>query len=740
MKTLYININNELIQSNEELEVLNYDLDSDFFFYLGEKIAKGCKVENENALITDFNTQDNEEDYKQIIAQWNELKNILFSEECEGEFKFVLPDGYIHWLRYSEKYNHVHDKNFSHGESYVISIDLEELHEESVEDMQRKILRTLKRNNLYLGVDEIVLNDDAVTRKSPIIRTIKDKYEGVGFKTYKKWLQDNDEKPHAAPQVCKKCGKNPCECYVDEQCCYAVVVNLNKVPSWSSVERKYKFYNHNSQPLDDNEYYIVAESEWSNYHIKTNLLVIRTAEDSTLYYICPNGSFYKVGEYDYETGQRVGISNNNDYWKYQACIIQNKYILYRNGFDHTLYEICANNSPRLLSKFQSKINFANSSYSYICRDLLTNGEYTINWKTGELINIPNSRFSIILGYNNDSPIYLIPPKRWDPETDYYKNSYVVDSEGNFLWKFNADTFQVLSNNLLLLDSGKNQVKNLDGKTIINTNDSIDEVKICGYDCLIFDEKIYVISKNKLVNYLYEKVYIIVSNNKANVYDNQTDKLISVFSLKGVYSYDGYGQEQCLDMDSDIYIIPFEEWGEQGNIYSISQSKKIYTTIGNERLIGAKNDKFIVEGETYYEIYDNNGTLLKVIEKGEESVVPPVLHNNGYISWFNVNQNRIEHYDTFLNPYYISKHSEINDVSRVSVLSKDCVIIEAEHETFVFRQGECIYRGFRLDKLDENNFYGADYNFEDKVNNWCLIDVKNGTIPVHGKCGEVYLIK
>lgn len=42
MKTLYININKEQIQSNEELEVLKRDLDSDFFFYLGEKIAKGC--------------------------------------------------------------------------------------------------------------------------------------------------------------------------------------------------------------------------------------------------------------------------------------------------------------------------------------------------------------------------------------------------------------------------------------------------------------------------------------------------------------------------------------------------------------------------------------------------------------------------------------------------------------------------------------------------------------------------
>ena len=194
MKTLYININNEQIQSNEELEVLNYDLDSDFFFYLGEKIAKGSKVENETALITDFNTKDNEEYYKQIIAQWNKIKATLFSEECEGEFEFRLPNGYIHWLRYSQKYNHVYDKNFSHGESTIITIDLEELYEDSVEDLQRKILRKLQRDDLYLEIDEIVFNDDAVTRKSSIVCAIKDKHEGIGFKAYKKWLEGQKEK------------------------------------------------------------------------------------------------------------------------------------------------------------------------------------------------------------------------------------------------------------------------------------------------------------------------------------------------------------------------------------------------------------------------------------------------------------------------------------------------------------------------------------------------------------------
>lgn len=212
MKPLYININNEQIQSNDELELLNYDLDSDFFFYLGEIIAKNCKVENENALITDFNTQDNTEDYQKIIAQWQELKTILFSEKCEGEFKFTLPGSYIHWLRYSEKYNSIYERNFSHGEPTIITIDLEELYEDSVEDLQRKILRKLQRDDLYREIDEIIFNDDAVTRKFPIIHTIKEKYEGIGFKSYKKWLQDNEEKPHTTPQICEKCKKNPCEC------------------------------------------------------------------------------------------------------------------------------------------------------------------------------------------------------------------------------------------------------------------------------------------------------------------------------------------------------------------------------------------------------------------------------------------------------------------------------------------------------------------------------------------------
>ena len=89
---------------------------------------------------------------------------------------------------------------------------MEELYEDSVEDLQRKISRKLQRDDLYLEIDEIVFNDDAVTRKSPIILNIKDKYEGVGFKAYKKWSQENEMMLHSIPQKCEKCKKNPCEC------------------------------------------------------------------------------------------------------------------------------------------------------------------------------------------------------------------------------------------------------------------------------------------------------------------------------------------------------------------------------------------------------------------------------------------------------------------------------------------------------------------------------------------------
>lgn len=189
MKNLYININNEQIQSSDELEVLMHDLDSDFFFYLGAKIAKDYKVENEIALITDFNTPENEEEYKQIMSQWNEIKTILFNEKCEGKFKFILPKKYFHWLKFHPQYVSIYDRNFSYGNSSVIPVNLEELYEESVGELQCKILRKLKRNDLYLEVNKIIFNDNAITRKSSIFEFVKKEYKTIPILLLKEWIE-----------------------------------------------------------------------------------------------------------------------------------------------------------------------------------------------------------------------------------------------------------------------------------------------------------------------------------------------------------------------------------------------------------------------------------------------------------------------------------------------------------------------------------------------------------------------
>ena len=207
MQTLYININNNPIFPSDELVVMDCDLIDDFFFYLGERIGKGCKIQNENALITDFNTPENKQDYDLILSQWNEVKRLLFGEEVIGSFNFELPSGYLHWLRYNEDYNHVYEANFSNGGQNSISIDLEDLYEDSVEALQRKVLRKLNRDDLYLEIDEIVFNDEAVNRKSRIVCAIKEKYEGIGFKAFKKWLQEHEYDTLEGCDVSCDCGE-----------------------------------------------------------------------------------------------------------------------------------------------------------------------------------------------------------------------------------------------------------------------------------------------------------------------------------------------------------------------------------------------------------------------------------------------------------------------------------------------------------------------------------------------------
>ena len=740
MKTLYININNEQIQSNDELEVLNYDLDGDFFFYLGDKIAKGCKVENENSLITDYNSQDNEEDYQKIISQCVELKAILFSEERKKNFELILPNSYIHWLRYSEKYNHVYDKNFSHGESVIIPIEIEDLYEESVEDMQRKILRTLKRNDLYLEIDEIVFNDDTITRRSPIISTIKDKYEDIGFKTYKKWLIENEENNNNDKKsICDTSSeKSDLTGHQDEHYFYAIKGKPNR---WSRDE-KYKFYTSNGQPLDDNEYYLVADGDNVHYshHVITNLLVIKTKDDPTLYYISPDGVFHRIGEYDYEHG-RYYANINRDYYKYDVRIIQNKYILYRKNREYHLFEIKSNYSIKEIATFSSKAQFYSD---YIIKNYIVCEEFTFDYKSSDFVKINGYKGCRLIGFYDNEPFFLVS-KDWDEEkTDL--NTSIVDSKGRIVKrKFGYDSYEYLSDTLLIVyrdDDDNCGIINIKGDEILPCMyKKIEKISndVCELTTEDYDELYYIVSKDKIVHAYNDDCYVkVLEDGTYKVYSFDTDELINQLTISDDDIVGIWNEIENEYSFTNLYCIEDQGGGE---LRSLLDNRIIYTfPPTNEELVGANKDKFVVKGDSYIEVYNHQGIMLKCIDL-ENFMTNFRIYSNGYIAFWDSKRKTTGWFDNDYTTHYASDHIKSDEYLNIKEFTSDnSVIICEEHQTYVICNNKCIYRGYKLEKLDKNNFSGADYNFKDHDNNWCIVDIKNGCIPVHGECGNVYLIK
>ena len=614
MKTLYININKEQIQSNEELEVLKHDLDSDFFFYLGEKIAKSCKVENENALVTDFNTQDNAEDYQKIIAQWHELKTILFSEELEGEFKFMLPNGYIHWLRYSEKYNHVHDKNFSHGESPVISIDLEELYEESVEDMQRKVLRTLKRNDLYLGVDEIVFNDDAVTRKSSIVRTIKEKYEGIGFKTYKKWLEWGDVVENQLPEE-----KEP---KIDSSFLYLI----------RKEHDVFKVLDKEGRVVEPLETILVVDYRFNAYlqsDMPPYLLGLNTADDK-LYFISPK-QILCIG--DWNNGKlytSYELWKNPQLGKYSICsnlyekevILQDDFKTFciKDKFDYTTYYSVESGVCKCLSEG----NITRKSELPYEIDDSDDIPISVSTITGEKIIIPGFRANIYLGNYNGVDIFWAT-KNCVRGQHRFKESFIVDIDGNIIRNYGYNHALTIGGKYILNVStrGAESISTLNGNEIIKIK--FDTSDLNGFSSEIepnifkfsgiygdSDSWFWLVKENAFCRKYNKDFYVVPNKDDDDCLYRRTDNyLIGIIQLSNV---DG------SKLPDYIYYAEFKGNFDNGLFFK-SNGDVIYKLKDNEFPCMVKNtdstSEYIVCGvaenrivinvdNRYYKILDYNG--------------------------------------------------------------------------------------------------------------------------------------
>lgn len=208
MKTLYININGEQKSSHEGLEVFGVEEDSivkSFYYFFGEELIDGVRGIDgikKSALLQDFATEKSEA-YQIIHHQWQELKRQLLGDNPSGNFLIHLPIDYLQWLRYNTNsaYAEIYlQKYANHREDATISINIPDLFEETIDPIRRKVVRYLKKDGHYLDFDEFTVNDEAVTRKSRLVRDIKSEFNDLSFVPFEMFEEEQEKEEGQTPE------------------------------------------------------------------------------------------------------------------------------------------------------------------------------------------------------------------------------------------------------------------------------------------------------------------------------------------------------------------------------------------------------------------------------------------------------------------------------------------------------------------------------------------------------------
>ena len=191
MKTLYININGENIQSTENIIVVGRPEDAiinKFFFELGKEILKGVVASGvasikKKSIVTDFKAHD-EKSYNLIIEQWDTLKQELLGEKPLGTRTVKLPDEYISWLQNSSQpaYAEIAKSLYKRGGS--VEVNLEKIYNRAIE--------IILCNIEQYKYKQFVVNDNSVTDDSAITKAITKKFEGIVFIPLEEWSSKDE--------------------------------------------------------------------------------------------------------------------------------------------------------------------------------------------------------------------------------------------------------------------------------------------------------------------------------------------------------------------------------------------------------------------------------------------------------------------------------------------------------------------------------------------------------------------
>ena len=127
------------------------------------------------------------EDATVINQAWEQVKEILFSDNPEEEVTIVLPQSYVDWLRYNnnEAYRNLYEQLYEGTSCISAAIDVAEIYKEVVGGTLFRQIKKRVENDIK--IEKLVFNDNCVNQKSSIVRKLKERFKDLGFVPFEKW-------------------------------------------------------------------------------------------------------------------------------------------------------------------------------------------------------------------------------------------------------------------------------------------------------------------------------------------------------------------------------------------------------------------------------------------------------------------------------------------------------------------------------------------------------------------------
>lgn len=577
MKTLYININGKAIHSDGNIEVIGSAEDAivdSFYISLGMAIADGMTGIKYKPLVADF-AKAKPEEFKSFTKQWNEIKALLLGDNPSGDVEFVLTPEYLEWLKMNSSYSDIYYKKYQGQHEAKVNLSLDELYEDTVDAIRRKVIRFLGTNDNYKNFDEFVVNDATVTRRSLIVRSIKSKFEDVAFVLYEKWMESKDVCPKCGnlpcecEQVCPKCGKNPCEC-VQEQAFFAVQTYDDVIRLYDS---KGNLFGNSSFLLVDN----YNLDELNNYY--------------------KDGLFYNKGEFAYTQNEQIHTP------VFTKCLEDNKLYIITNK---EILPFCDYEHGEVSNR-KSAFNEENTTKHF--------------YRKGNLFAIVTDRKgSDIYEYNGDSIDFLFHTKlevhsyelgskyTFDDEDDVY-DSVIINIETFQKTRFKGlDVYPigVLRGNDAFVVAKEGQESNfsivtIDGKKLDWVDidkDDLYSIEVINNTTLNVSGGFYLLDHHILCEDYSDNLYV----KDGSVYERSSGRLLYTLWLD---NFDEIG--------NGWYTIYISKDGEDIQIIIDENGKLLYICEADESVCGCFSDGLLA-------LFDNEGVLRRIIDENFEDVV------------------------------------------------------------------------------------------------------------------------